>query len=71
MNIISLHSDHRHVSATRVVIFMVVSKRITKIVRGLNCGVISKQFTRNFVDIFVLTTKDCGMRHRNTHAITF
>jgi outer membrane lipopolysaccharide assembly protein LptE/RlpB len=27
MNVISLHSDHRHVSVTRVAIFRVVSKQ--------------------------------------------
>jgi len=31
MNVILLHSDHRHVSATHVVIFRVVSARIQNI----------------------------------------
>jgi len=31
MNVILLHSDHRHVSATHVVIFRVVSSRIQNI----------------------------------------
>jgi hypothetical protein len=31
MNVILLHSDHRHVSATHVVIFSVVSARIQNI----------------------------------------
>jgi len=64
MNVILLHSDHRHVSVTHVVIFRVVSKWITKKMWVLNCGIILTNY--NFIGILALTTKDCGVSRRNT-----